>query len=192
MILICTPCKGGVEPGYCFDLVNLMAYSAQQGIDAAYANLPSVTFLSNGRQTLVTGALSSGASHVLFIDSDMRFPPDALKTLLSGGHSIVGANYRERVRKHLTTASRQSMRVESAGKQGIEQVDFIGFGLCLIECNVFRMLPRPWFATPWDGEMHMTDDVFFCKLARAHKIPVWVDHDVSQTVRHVAQEELGL
>ena len=190
MILIATPCKGSVAPGYTFDLVNLMSFSAQAGIPCAYANLPNCTFLSNGRQTLVDGALRSGASHVLFIDADMRFPPDGLKTLLAKAHSIVGANYLERVRK-IPTASRGVRRLASAGQEGAEQVDFLGFGLCLIECNVFRELPRPWFATPWDGEQHVTDDVFFCKLAREHEIPVWVDHDVSQHVRHIAEEELG-
>ena len=49
------------------------------------------------RQQLVDQALDTSCTHIMWIDSDMKFPPDTLQILLSYKKDIVAGNYSTRV-----------------------------------------------------------------------------------------------
>jgi hypothetical protein len=66
-------------------------------------------------------------------------------------------------------------------------------GAMLIKASVFERLPKPWFQIcylPTAG-MYLGEDIYFCKLAQAHQIKVWVDHDLSKEVRHIGVVEFN-
>ena len=63
------------------------------------------TYLPQQRMTLVKEAFQSGSTHILWIDSDMRFPKDALIRLLDRDLPIVGANYPMRRTPIIPTAT---------------------------------------------------------------------------------------
>jgi hypothetical protein len=55
-------------------------------------------------------------------------------------------------------------------RDALQQVDAIGSGVMLIDCKVFKTIPKPWFTSYGLGE-----DIYFCARAKAHGVEVWVD-----------------
>ena len=54
----------------------------------------------SSRTWLVNEAIKKGATHILFIDSDMLFPENTLRQLLSHKKEIVGVEYNKREFPH--------------------------------------------------------------------------------------------
>lgn len=181
MILICTPTKDSVSAGFTFDLVRLI-----QETPDAYFTISQGSLLPNQRTSLVKLAQEAHVSHVLFIDSDMRFPQDTIKRLLEHKLDIVGANCAQRGIKKTTTG------ISSKNKTGIEEVKKIGFGVTLIRMDVFIKTPTPWFATPFDGKQFVGEDIFFCRKITEAGFKIFVDHDLSQEVKHSGIYDFGI
>lgn len=187
MIVLATPTRDSVTAGFTGDLVKLCRRHTDVRFLAALG-----VYLPNLRQHAVTTAQQTGASHILFIDSDMRFPADTLDWLLAADVDIIGANYVQRTMPEWWTARLDGQSLSSVGRSGRQRVDSLGFGAVLINLRVFDLLPRPWFAMPYEGQQHLGEDVYFCRLAHASGLDVWIDHDLSQAVRHQATVEYGV
>lgn len=191
-VVICTPSRGEVRAEFTADLVELIRSNP-----SVYYATALGCYLSNLRQNLADNVLNSGASHLLFIDSDMRFPPDTVKRLLKADKDIIGANCRIRTAAGTTTRRLVEGKWEmlsSVGKTGYEQADVIGFGVTLIKTKVLQGLERPWFAMPWDvqSKNYVGEDVYFCLKAIDAGFKVWVDHDLSQQIGHIGNVTLEM
>lgn len=178
MIAICTPTRDFIHAGTTFDLIELTKQSPE-----AFFIVSQGTILPNQRTQLVKQALSSYVSHVLFIDSDMRFPRDTIKRLVKHDVDVIGANCKHRQSDKWTAG------ISSKGKTGIETVSSLGFGVTLIHVKIFATIPEPWFATPFDGKQFVGEDVFFFRKVRELGVPIHVDHDLSQEVKHIGKME---
>ena len=183
MIVIATPSRGEVRAEYTSDLVELMRRHPK----ARYASALG-TYLSNLREGLAEAVLASGATHLLFLDSDMRFPPTALEQLLAARKDIVGANYRQRTGPG-TTARVGTEFVPLEGP-GLTKVDVLGFGVTLISTKALSLIPKPWFAMPWDGAKFVGEDVYFCAKAKDAGFDIWADLKLSSSVKHIGNIEL--
>lgn len=143
------------------------------------------------RSLLVDDALNAGASHMLWLDSDMRFPDDILERLLSHKKPIVGANYITRHDPHIFVASRNGEIIKTTNaNRGLEEVDTVGFGVMLISMAVFKQIPKPWFLFEYDGENYRGEDEYFCRKAREAGLKIYIDHDLSKMVCHTATLDL--
>jgi hypothetical protein len=186
MVVIATPTRDSVTAGFAGDLVRL----CRRHPDARWM-APLGIYIADLRNKAVKAAQTAGASHLLFLDSDMRFPEDTLDRLLGHNLDIVAANYVQRTMSEWCVARVNGVPVQSQGRSGLELVDTTGCGVMLIRMSVFHLLPGPWFDTPFDGQTFTGEDVFFCQLA-APEFPVWIDHDLSQDVRHQGSVELSV
>jgi hypothetical protein len=133
-------------------------------------------------------------THVMFIDTDMRFPPETIVGLIERDKDIIGANYRHRtVNVDSTARGLDDKWVDSAGKTGIEEVLHTGTGMLLIKRHVFEKMKKPWFETTYRQKQNdwMGEDVYFCTMARVQGFKVWVDHDLSQDVNHTGNFDFG-
>ena len=186
MIVIGTPTTGTITARTTESLCHLIAYESKVGADVEFKPL-ACTFLPQARTQLIQHAMQRRASHLLFIDGDMTFPANALTRLFEHGEMVVGANYRRRSSHgHKFTATTDNQPVDSVGKTGLEAVDFLGLGVCLIDLQVFRgTLAEQWFP----GTLYQNEDVAFCRLVRSLGYSVFVDHDLSQ---HVGHQHTGL
>lgn len=185
MIAICTTTRDSLAASFTYDLVRLI----QQYPDSFFT-VSQGGLLINQRTFLISMCLgNSSISHVLLLDSDMRFPPDTIDRLLDHKKDIVGVNYLQR-QANLTTAENKQGPIDSTDKTGLEEVDKIGLGVTLIDVDVFKILMQPWFATPWDGEKYTGEDVFFCKKAQDTGYNIYIDHDLSNEVKHIGGIEL--
>ena len=200
-IAICVPCRDTVMSGFAFDLAKLCAYEGvtrcAKGGSLMIYQVPG-TLIFNQRERLAEQALKDGADAILWVDSDMRFPKDALRILLSRNLPIIGVNATTRRFPIQATAldvdpeSKDLVKVDSKGKTGLEQVMGVGFGMVLIRKEVFEKTPKPWFwfdTTAKGGTIG--EDIYFCAKAFDSGFDTIVDHDLSKHIRHIGTYEYG-
>ena len=199
-IAICVPCRDSVMSGFAFDLANMVGYTARNTDHKITLLQMPGTLIFTQREMLANDALADGAEAILWIDSDMRFPANTLEVMLSRKVPILGVNATTRRAPILPTALNLEMekdsavlrKVESRGKQGIEKVTAVGFGVTLVRSQVFREIPKPWFNIIWkdDGDI-IGEDVHFCVKALDCGIETYVDHDLSPLIKHIGTKEYG-
>src|SRR6185503_3654210 len=56
-------------------------------------NVCKGTIISNMRNEIIESSIQQGATHVMFVDSDISFPPEGIEALLSRGKDIIGGMY---------------------------------------------------------------------------------------------------
>lgn len=200
-VAICVPCRDTVMTGFAFDLAKLCAYEGvtrcAKGGSLMIYQVPG-TLIFNQRERLAEEALKDGADAILWIDSDMRFPKDALQILLSRKLPIVGVNATTRRFPVLPTAldydqeTKDLVKVTSKDKTGLEQVLGLGFGMVLIRKEVFQKVEKPWF---WfeqtDKGGTIGEDIYFCVKAFDRGFKTVLDHDLSKHIRHIGTYEYG-
>lgn len=200
-VAICVPCRDTVMTGFAFDLAKLCAYEGvtrcAKGGSLMIYQVPG-TLIFNQRERLAEEALKDGADAILWVDSDMRFPKDALEILLSRNLPIVGVNATTRRFPVKPTAldidpeTNDLVKVDSKGKTGLEQVMGVGFGMVLIKKEVFEAAQKPWF---WfeqtDKGGIIGEDIYFCAKAFDVGYKTVIDHDLSMHIRHIGTYEYG-
>jgi len=205
-IAVSLACMDSVEAGFCYDLAKMMCYSGMAIVANDMAeirvNMLNSSILSCSRNDLAQEAIEAGCTHLLCIDSDMRFPKESLVRLLKHQKDIVGINYSTRkvppgfvAFKKKGRTNEEHVRLETTPTStGLEQVDAIGFGMVLIKTDVFRNIPYPGFETWYDQELKMWigEDVDFCLKAKKAGLDIWVDHDLSKECAHIGRLEYKL
>lgn len=174
MISMCIPTGGrGISINFMVSVINLLFDVPCNLLIKQSSNL------ANNRERLVMDSLQNGASHILFMDDDMIFPPEAVKSLIKADKPIVITNYRIKMPEVVWTA-----KVEPSS--GLEEVEYGGLGLALINAEVFKALPQPWFAFAYNHEYkeHTSEDAYFFKKAKQYGFPCLVDHDASKLISH--------
>jgi len=144
-----------------------------------------------GRNQIVEAARLAKATHLLFLDSDLTFPPDTLARLLAHGKDIVGGLYTQRVPPHHPLG----MTLEGehvAVTNGLRPMKSMPTGCLLIRLSIFDQLPKPWFNTGTDGDKILGEDFMFCERARQAGFEIWCDGDLSRDLAHIGQKAYRL
>ena len=205
-VLIGVPARNQVETLFAFDLAALASYTAAsllgpgQPVDAMAFFTIEGTYLCDQRREIAQRAIDTKATHILWLDSDMRFPRNALAQLLARNKDIVGANYCQR-RIPCGTVAFKGLFTEQATvvytypwSTGLEQVDMLGFGCLLTRTEVFLKVREPWFPILWGKDVNGKwsvngEDTGFFAWAQEAGIPCWLDHDLSHDIRHIGTWE---
>ena len=196
-IAVCTPARDMVHTMYSYDLVNMVAYHTINTEDAVSLKISQGTLIANQRAELSLDAMQEGCTHILFIDSDMRFPQDMIGRLLKHDLDIVATNC---ARRRMPTGPTAQLYKENGERElvwtmpestGLQEVGSVGMGVMLIKREVFEALAEPWFETPWrhDKRGYIGEDVYFCQKAAAAGFKIWIDHDVSKEIGHIGTFE---
>ena len=136
----------------------------------------SCDIVSN-RTFLVKESIKNGATHLLFVDSDMIFPDDTIPRLLAHKKKIVGVRYKKRE----FPVEWLYKPVGEESEKDIFTVKHVGTGLMLIDLSIFtdkkKPLGSPWFCFGRDsqGALVMGEDVWFCNTAWEAGYDVFVD-----------------
>jgi hypothetical protein len=181
-LAIAVPAHDTVPALFANDLARLYA-TTRAAVPIVTLAMMVGTFVHQAREKLLHDVVELwGATHVLWLDADMVFPPDAALRLLAHDADVVAANYMTRVAPSRPTATRDGQRISSSDATGLEAVDHVGMGVFLMKTAIVRDLPRPrfWYSTPTE-----TEDVYFCGLLRAAGHTIQIDHDLSKDVGHV-------
>ena len=81
-VAICVPVRDHVTSTFTYSLAMLMKKCGEQGQKVSL-HMVMGSEVAMQRQQLVDEVLDTNATHLFWVDSDMKFPPDALFTLLS-------------------------------------------------------------------------------------------------------------
>ena len=158
--------------------------------------MPVGGYAAFNRNMSAKRALENKATHLMFIDADMIFPPDGINKLLDHDKDIILANYNSRGVHEVVSQENNETRLilastlkmgdkkdgnydvidfETLPKDRIFQVAGGGTGFMLIKTSVFEKLPYPWFVASEEGREWTTEDIFFCELARSKGIEIYCD-----------------
>jgi hypothetical protein len=155
-ILIATPCFGGnVTDGYCLSLHRLTVHLMRRQVGFQLHLVSSESLITRARNNIFAYFLTrSEFSHLLFIDADISFPPEAVTDLIRMKEQLCGCLYPrkqiqwEKVKEYFLTGSDVSETgimnaardvvvdwkkdVERDAESGIVEVDSIGTGFMLV------------------------------------------------------------
>ena len=185
-VAVCVPARDSVSAGFAFDLARVCGAANTD----LFLLTSMGTLIVNQRSDLAKLAIEGGATHILYLDSDMRFPRDTLDRLLAHNKPIVAANYVTRRFPIRTVAYANDTDLTTVDtlpeSTGLEPVASVGMGVMLVSVEVFKSLQAPWFMIGYSqktGEFS-GEDIFFCRKARAAGFEVLIDHDLSKEVKH--------
>lgn len=207
-VVVAVPCHDKVDALFTYDLTILLAYMQTRMLGKTIGNAGFLmqlgTYVHAARSTLVEEFLKSDAEWLLFVDADMRFPPNALERLLAHGEKFVGINYSSRGHPYRYIAIEQAnvgpgkhggLLPTYEDSTGLEMADAIGFGFTLIHRDVLEAVTaaaKPalpfWFAWNEDRDCMVGEDVYFCLTAATQGYKPYVDHDLSKECAHLGTE----
>lgn len=146
------------------------------------------SLIGQARDLIIERALEAEMDYVLFFDDDMIFARDAFLRLWRHQLPVIGA-LAFTARTPITPVLYSFKRTWDFDKQ-IEDVDIqpifyyqqdqlikidaIGTGFVLIDTEVFKQIPRPWF----HGAINCGEDIHFCWQCARYKIPIHCDTSV--------------
>lgn len=179
-----------VPASFALDLATLYATTRESGPWASVTlGFVETTHVHLGREAVLAQARRCQASHVLWLDTDMAFPPDTALRLARHDRPVVACNGVTRDPRRLFTAVRDGTRVPTTpASTGLEAVDSVGLAVLLLRLDVVADLARPWFTWGIDATGAVVgEDVGFCRALRAAGHPILIDHDLSQEIGHIGQ-----
>lgn len=143
------------------------------------------SLIMDARNALVAQAQEIGASHILFLDSDMTFPPTVLSVLASHHKPIVAASYVKRYPPHPILGIPSGPYNPSI--LPLAEMLTVPLGCALIKLDVFAKLPRPYFKYiegPTKAET-VSEDTYFCNSAREAGFKIFADVELTKSIGHV-------
>lgn len=196
-IAVLIPSGDNVSVMFAHDYTRMMTWVASNRSDIQLMQMVCTgSLIPKQRHTLLNAALSDESfTHALFIDTDMRFPKDALERLLRHDQVAVGVNYTRRNAPFDPVAFAEDLEpvYTTDDSKGLEKVHACGFGFVLLRLADLRpKLVKPYFIVGYnpETEQFMGEDFYFCHKLAEHGIPFYVDHDLSREVTHMGRIEL--
>ena len=153
-------------------------------------------YVAINRNNLVKEAIANKGTLIMFLDTDMIFPKDAIRQLMDQNKDIIAGNYNVRLGPLAKERSGTTVRFwDTKTKRAVVPLELqdetfkcytAATGFMLINLKVFKKIAYPWFVSYQkdDGE-HYTEDVDFCIKAQAAGIDVWCDPTIS--IGHIGQ-----
>lgn len=196
-VAVLIPSHSEWKAGFGYSLANMVANFVAAKYEGGKKEIEIInvggSMLPEVRHRLVAEAMKWGATHALWLDSDMMFPRDTLQCLLRHNLPIVGANYVRRSLPCIPTAHKGEgnggMLWTEAGDTGLVEVKHMGGGVKLVDMRVYDKIDLPFFAFEiTENKCGVRgEDVFFCEKARAAGIPAFVDQELSQHIGHIGE-----
>lgn len=200
-VAVCIPSFDHVHTGFAMALAAMCAVPCAR---LALINHRS-SLIHKSRDALVEEALKFVPDYVLFLDSDLKFPPWVLARLLEHEKDVVGASYIRRTPPHELLVKPLPGAPKRVVSSGLHEVALLPTGCLLIKADVFAAMRRPWFrspsleegdATPAVFRDYITDDLrpatigedtYFCAVARSLGYKLWLDVDLTHDIGHIGE-----
>jgi hypothetical protein len=195
-VSILVPTKDTVYSHFSYSLSNLVKLTTQMGIET-HLFFDASTILINQRESLIKQAIEVGSEWVLWLDSDMMFPPSVLMRLLAHNEDLVGCNYMKRSYPFKTVAFTDTSDWENwipiQYSNQLVEAEAVGMGCVLMKTALFKELQKPYFeytyqpkTEDWGGE-DFTLFKKFNKLGHTLKI----DMNLSNEIYHIGTFAYG-
>jgi len=165
---------GLIKSQTAFSLTNMLIKNRDLEFKMIFKEGPIIPM---NREVIAEIAQQMGCSHLLFVDSDMVFPTDAVQKLLEHDKDIIGVNYNMR---QLTPQSTVKTKPGETVSLKLSECAGVATGFMLVKMEVFEKVKKPWFhvgidETDTTGKTLEGHDYRFCRLAREAGYTVWYD-----------------
>lgn len=174
-VSICIPCYKTVDA----DVMNAIFHLDLSGLNVNIRLLKNLD-VATARNIF---AKSVKSDYILFIDSDVVVPSDALKKLMAADKDIIGSLCFRRkwpyppliLFKNKNSKDEKDKYMFSLDypSNSVVECDAIGTGCALIKTEVFKKIPFPWFR-----HVDTTEDIFFCERAIENGFKIFIDTGV--------------
>ncbi len=148
-------------------------------------------FLHWGREMIYDTALKQDCTHLVFVDTDMVFPPGTIRHLVDLKKDIVGIVAYKKIMSPRVACVRLHEGVEMGPDEIPKELfrcDEVGTGIMAIDLERCQAVAPPRFdAGPPIGEPLVGEDLYFCRKARAAGLEVWCDPTIE--VKHIGDYE---
>lgn len=191
-VTIAVPCNRRVQPGTMQSLFELVGHG---GYDFHILVVSEGYTIAENRNYIAVQALNNNSEYLLMIDDDMTFESETLDKLIAVDKPICGVAYHPRyetgqIIKFLDET--HMVKLEDSDDPKYKkpfQCHATGTGIILIKCEVFKKVPRPWFAFEYfeTGQCKLGEDWYFCEKAKKYDIPTWCDPTIK--VGHLGDRE---
>lgn len=218
-IQICT--HRDMNPFFANSLRQLEANLNRNNIQYYFSNEIGVSNLCSGRQHRTDDAIKSDATHVLFLDDDMVFPPDTVQKMLDTANKLVtgfpdenGTPTREIIKKVAIGVNpcRKTMNgiyytakpagsydfMRSKGQMDVVEASRCGLSVFLIETALLRDIPSPHFEIMWGpyASRYMKSGEMYALLQEENRDESWMEKfngikNYIETHSNSAQETQG-
>lgn len=195
-VSILVPTRDTVYSHFSYSLSNLMKLSVQMGIDV-HLFFNASTILINQREQLIDQAIQIKSEWVLWLDSDMMFPPTTLLRLLAHNQNIVACNYMKRSHPFKSVAFMDTTDWESwvplQKQDELLTVEAIGMGCVLMKTYLFNQLQKPYFEYTYDNSTMgwIGEDFTLFKKFNNLGYEVRVDTNLSNEIYHIGTYAYG-
>jgi len=92
-VYVATPCYDSMRVETCVSLLDMFSALGKHGIECKFKSVKT-SLVTHGRNLLTTGFLNSGFDHMLFVDADVEFKPEAIMRMLVTKKDIICTPYR--------------------------------------------------------------------------------------------------
>ncbi len=189
-VAICVPCLDFCPTPFTFCLATLMATPQKDSLGRPIRiglMHHQGSILMEARKVLTSRAIASGATHMLFLDSDMHFPPLTIQRLAAHGVEIALASYVKRFPPHeLLGVMSPPDACTSPPRKGLAQMELAPLGVSLLKLSIFPSIEEPWFEyrTSLEG-VTWSEDSIWCLKARKAGHTIWMDVNLTRELGHV-------
>lgn len=139
---------------------------------------------AKGRNTIIEHSIKQGCTHILFIDDDMTYEPDALDKLVQHDKDIVSGLYLSRAYPHqplvfdLADEDGSACPMYLLDKPSLVPIVAAGFGFLLVKTSIFDKLEKPYIRLGELNPEEWCDDIGFFKRVREAGIQSYCDMSV--------------
>ena len=202
------PCYDSVKVNSMLSVIKLVQQLAKSGIECGINTYKS-PLIHQARNYLTSVFLTTEYTHLLFIDSDVEFEPEAVLRMLVAKKDIICTPYRikaEAITKQLYTIEFKDPKAITILPGGLVEIEAGPTGLMLIDRGVFeriiknhpelklknRAIYAPgeshehyynFFSFDFKDGYSIGEDISFCRLAKANDFKLFANIE-SPTVHH--------
>jgi len=202
-IFIAMPCYDSVKINTMLSIFQLVQQLGKSGVEVGINTMKS-PLIHQARNYLTSVFLTTNYTHLLFIDSDVEFQPDAVLHMLIAKKDIVCTPYRAKnpdLNNHTYTVQFPDPKVVPILPGGLVEIEAGPTGIMLIDRKVFEKIikNRPdlkiknrvnqgskdtdkshsfyynFFDFAFEDGYTYGEDLSFCKLARANGIKLYAN-----------------
>lgn len=196
-VAVLIPSHSEWKAGFGYSLANMVANFAAAKYEGGKKEIEIInvngSMLPEVRHRLVAEAMKWGATHALWLDSDMMFPRDTLQCLLRHNVPVVGVNYPRRMKPCIPTGhlgnQNGGMLWTEPGDKSLVEVKHLGGGVMLVDMRVYDMIDLPFFMFEvTENKAGLRgEDVYFCEKVKAEGIPIFCDQELSNFIGHIGE-----
>lgn len=201
-VMVAYPSLGEVKARFNNCLVNMITYYMSDPVPGYRQQMIKPmnvrgSIIPRQRMMAVKEALKDGFTHILWVDSDQTFPKDTIHRLLVHDRDVVGCNIATKQIPASPTARKRGGNIggepvyTDPDSPPLESVWRLGCGIMLMRMSVFEKIGLGCFEIRWEPEIqdYRGEDWSMCKALEAAGLEIWVDHRLSDEVKHVGDFE---